>query len=166
MKKEDKWPCNYCKEFGHWIKDCPKGKKKQQANSAHDGENDYLVNGTQGQSMNDAWYVDTGATLHMTHKKELLENYQEIEPKEIYLGEDHSIQAVGIGEVKLKMEVEGKINNWRVQNVHYVPRIHEKNSHVSVKEKVRIVIDGPHLEMLDKTSGKTMGKAIMKKGKI
>lgn len=142
--------CNFCKKKSHfekdcWIKDpnkapkycetCGKGnhsteqcfRRKKQANLAEkiieeDEEGVYLLDGEKGP--NDVnWYIDSGATQHMTFQKELLINYQDLPTEEISLGNGSSIAAIGKGDIKLNLIVPGAEKFSTFKDVLYVPKL-------------------------------------------
>ena len=50
------------------------------------------------------WLVDTGASSHMTQRRELLTDYKEFEnPEKVNLGDGCFVDAVGVGNIYLKM---------------------------------------------------------------
>ena len=52
--------------------------------------------------LNNGWYVDSGATRHMTFQKNLLLGFVEFnKPSRIYLGDNRVISATGEGKVKI-----------------------------------------------------------------
>ena len=52
--------------------------------------------------LNNGWYVDSGATRHMTFQKNLLLDFVEFNKlSRIYLGDDRVISATGEGKVKI-----------------------------------------------------------------
>ena len=125
---QDKWPCNYCKEFGHWKKDCPKLKAQANIASGLESENEHdeeLGFAYTSSSLNipddNSWYVDSGASMHMTHSKENLEEYKEIKPIQIYLGNNHIVYARGIGKLKLIFEIDGIPTPFLMEKVYFVP---------------------------------------------
>ena len=83
--------CNYCKQEGHWVKDCPKSrhnkKRPHQPGAA-------IISAAHLAIDSDHWCLDSGATEHMTFDKSELLNYIELEkPKEIAFGGGH----IGLG---------------------------------------------------------------------
>ena len=44
-------------------------------------------------------------------------------PQEIVLGDGHTLDAVGVGNVVLNLVVDGKIKKRRLRNVLYVPKL-------------------------------------------
>ena len=69
--------------------------------------------------------MDSGASSHMTYKKEFLSEYQEFkEPEKVKLGDGRTVQAIGIRKVHIDMEF--KISNKKrcvMHNVLFVPNL-------------------------------------------
>jgi hypothetical protein len=84
-----------------------------------DGEN-VLVMG----KYNDisGWLIDSGATHHITNDKSLLVNYHEIDRQSINGVSQHgTVYAIGEGDVKLSVNMNGKVKRVRITSVWYVP---------------------------------------------
>ena len=98
----NKIKCDYCKKKGHIAWDCYKKKRddaeKEKGNLANQyKENEYNVTlpeiALKLSRDNDKsdWWIDSGASQHMTHEKSNLLNYEAFKsPIEIKLA-DHSI---------------------------------------------------------------------------
>jgi hypothetical protein len=68
-----------------------------------------------------AWYVDSGASIHMSCNKDWFENYHETNNgANIYLGDDRSHQVKGYGDVPMTLP-NGCVK--QIHNVMYVPGI-------------------------------------------
>jgi hypothetical protein len=116
VKRKD--TCSYCGKFGHHARDCYRRKyhESKHRNKRHTG---HFVEG--GETMNDefknlrlfisdvalsteiddsnAWYVDSGVSIHMSCNKDWFENYHETNNgANIYLGDDRSHQVKGYGD--------------------------------------------------------------------
>ncbi|KAL4271204.1 hypothetical protein GQ457_13G028940 [Hibiscus cannabinus] len=51
----------------------------------------------------DIWLIDSGATYHMTSRREWFHNYEPISGGSVYSCNDHALDIVGVGTIKLKM---------------------------------------------------------------
>lgn len=80
-ERKKRWPCNICKQKGHWANDCPKNYRNQ--TSRDDSEkidpnkieaktlaNVILNTGQIGKELKDKWLADSGTTSHMSNNKE------------------------------------------------------------------------------------------------
>ena len=71
-----------------------------------------------------SWIVDSGATSHLCNDKSMFTVFDSLEnPQEIVLGDGHTLDAVGVGDVVLNVVVDGKIKKRRLRDVLYVPRL-------------------------------------------
>jgi hypothetical protein len=127
-------------KFGHYSRDWYRRKyhESKHRNIRHTGHFD-----DGGETMNDdfknlklfisyvalfakiddsnAWFVYSGASIHMSCNKNWFENYHETSNgANIYLGDDHSHQIRGYGDVSVTLP-NGCVK--QIQNVMYVPSI-------------------------------------------
>ena len=70
------------------------------------------------------WLVDSGASRHMTSKREILTNYREFDkPEKVGLGDGHTVDAVGEGNVLVNMQLEEhEPRESMIFKVLYVPK--------------------------------------------
>ena len=47
--------------------------------------------------------MDSGATWHMTPRREWFHQYEPISGGSVFMGDDHALEIAGIGTIKLKM---------------------------------------------------------------
>ena len=124
-------------EVGHFPRDCPQ-KKHDHSRPAHNAEtaeekcSESDSNGVFAASANSGdspwmgkWLVDSGASSHMTREKQLLMDYQEFaKPEKVGLGDGRMVEAVGVGNVRLKMLFKVSEPKRAVMyNVLYVPKL-------------------------------------------
>ncbi|KAE8715084.1 1-phosphatidylinositol-3-phosphate 5-kinase FAB1B [Hibiscus syriacus] len=51
----------------------------------------------------DIWLIDSGATYHMTSRREWFHHYEPVSGGSVYSCNDHALEIVGVGTIKLKM---------------------------------------------------------------
>ncbi|CAL8122065.1 unnamed protein product [Prunus armeniaca] len=84
-----------------------------------DGESkETLLLACHGDSMDDVWYLDSGASKHMTGNKNLFSSLSEIDHGQVTIGDARAYKIRGVGEVSFKSK-SGKIE--KMAEVYYVP---------------------------------------------
>ena len=51
----------------------------------------------------DVWLIDSRATWNITPRREWFHQYEPISGESVFMGDDHALEIVGIGTIKLKM---------------------------------------------------------------
>lgn len=106
LSKEElsKVTCYYCNKKGHFANKCfkrihDKNKEGEEAHHTQEG-NEYLFSSSTTTHLDNLWYLDSGATMHMAYKRNIFKNYTKLEkPRMVKMG-DHNIQkGIGIGDV-------------------------------------------------------------------
>ncbi|GAU45981.1 hypothetical protein TSUD_401210 [Trifolium subterraneum] len=104
----DPFYCFNCWKTGHMSKKCRNPKRPKPANLAHINVNvadePYtcmiteinMVGGTDG------WWIDTGATRHVCYDRAMFKTYMNAENKKVQMGNTHTSDVAGIGDVVLK----------------------------------------------------------------
>ena len=73
------------------------------------------------------WWIDSGASQHMTPNKEELLHYQKFsKPVEINLADNSVLYAYGAGDVHLRVFDGGSHNDILLEKVLYVPKMKKK----------------------------------------
>ncbi|CAI5981405.1 unnamed protein product [Closterium sp. NIES-64] len=125
--------CHYCGKAGHFWRECRKrpsdwtpSKARNHEGNAHtaSGEADdssesiVLLAGDGNNTPSDAWFLDTGATQHMTHSASFLTNVgAPRDVKRVVFGNNKSLPVVGVGSTRLIVD-SGPVD---ITNVLHVP---------------------------------------------
>lgn len=108
--------CNFCKMPGHMWRDCYKLKRKEEAKKTGAKHHALMALPNQEKFCRTIWIVDSGCTLHLTPRKEWIQNYRSFAtPLSIRVGNDELIYAYGSGDIEAK--------GFTVSPVYYVPLI-------------------------------------------
>ena len=123
--------CWTCDEVGHIQWFCPKCKEKSQHRakvtedefeSDSDGEGAFSVS---DEVPEDKWLMDSGASSHMTPKREYFTKYRSFStPEKVSLGDGRVVEAVGVGTFRLNMLF--KVSNSKravMYDVLHVPKL-------------------------------------------
>jgi hypothetical protein len=111
-KDMSKVRCFVCHKFGHYAGQCPNKKKKQTTASTtveefstkFDKEFSLVVCISTRTTHSDMWYIDSGASRHMTGVREHLTDLTQIGDVEVVLGDDRVVKAVGCGTISFQRE--------------------------------------------------------------
>ena len=131
--------CFYCGKKSHIAKFCFKRKnnEKESANNTkvHDHGDEYAFmsdevdeyammasNVSCNASVSDG-IVDSGATSHMAPVRNCFQSYNLISPKNVILGDDTVLQAIGRGTVVVDTEVKGRVKTITIKDVLHVPKL-------------------------------------------
>ena len=129
--------CHYCKKKGHFARDCFKKKADQKKPPSAEFANKIeevsvthpeVALATGGASMQaDGWWIDSGASQHMTHEKGGMENYSTFrKPLQVRIADNTILYAYGKGNIGLTVFNENETVNITLKDVLYVPKLRNK----------------------------------------
>jgi hypothetical protein len=105
-----KFPCNKCKQLGHWAADCPQKQKhtgsrigKLAVEKNTNAFLAYVMEASRASSVDtDTWYCNSGATQHITPNKYYFVSYTKFANPE----------TIALGKINVQMEAwsQGTIN--------------------------------------------------------
>ena len=129
-KGAKKFKCYYCGKVGHKKSECWKRKKdleKRQNGSgstpaaqASTASDNVFVTGV-GSLGAENWYLDSGATKHMTRVKSWFSDFKESSACPVFVGNGMALQCVGTGSISCAMLVDGNSVSGKLADVWYVP---------------------------------------------
>ena len=139
-KDKGKPYCKHCRFTGHTREECRKyaakvaegkGEKAgdEKANIARDDEpiRTFVAQGDSPRrgDLSNEWVIDSGATRSMSSKRSWFHTYRELAaPRRVWLGDNSSIEAVGVGQILTEMCAAGHWSHVMLQDVLYVPKLH------------------------------------------
>ena len=125
--------CFYCNEKGHFIRNCQKWikdgkpskseKKSQKLREAMTVESFVSVTNQFRIEKESDWFVDNGATVHVTKDRQIFKEFREFNEKREIKTANGNLEAVGEGTVPVEMLIKGRWHQKKLLNVWYVPNI-------------------------------------------
>ncbi|CAI5460024.1 unnamed protein product [Closterium sp. Yama58-4] len=148
-----------------WRPPCsPEGVPEESPSGArvrrrsHTTESIVLLAGDGTNTPNDAWFLDTGATQHMTHSASFLTNVgAPRDVKRVVFGNNKSLPVVGVGSTRLIVD-GGPVD---ITNVLHVPGLKVNLLSVTqlAKKDVKVTIDGETMNLFWK--GKQFAQGVL-----
>ncbi|ELR23716.1 copialike pol polyprotein, partial [Acanthamoeba castellanii str. Neff] len=134
----DETTCHYCHKPGHWRNKCLKLNWGDGGDGGGGGGDSHKVNAAQAQhesdedeeiilsiaNQTDQWYLDSGATCHVTCRCELLHNYQPSRSTiNLVLGNDFKCCVKGTGTIHATIVVDSTMKTIVLMDVYYAPEL-------------------------------------------
>ncbi|KAJ7551718.1 hypothetical protein O6H91_06G026000 [Diphasiastrum complanatum] len=149
--------CKYCKRTNHDIKDCRflkhnEAKKKMQQDGGSDfaktSQEEPTLLMIQDLPIRDDWYLDSGASQHMTACKFLCEDLTQANSKYVYFGDSNALEIGGKGSIRLYLRKLTLLENV----LYYVPRLTNNLLSVSkfTDQGCKALFDSKQCTILDK----------------
>ena len=110
--------CYECRDFGHISKNCPKKNTKcnEFKSKTHGLYTAFTTN-----AGNDDWYIDSGASAHMSMKRDCLTSLNQPVKSEIVCANNSRLSVKGIGDMKLQVAVQKDVKDVSINNILYIP---------------------------------------------
>ena len=108
--------CFGCNGYGHFSKNCPKkyNKTKEKNEQNHVLLTSYKSRDTKG---SDDWFIDSGASAHMTWNKHNLINVRSAINNEVVVANNNILKIQNVGDVRLTVSVHNESQNVLIKNV-------------------------------------------------
>ena len=115
--------CFHCGKLGHRIANC---RKKIAEDKSKNGSSDKSLIAAAFRLGTDtnSWFVDSGATGHFSSRREWFYEYTPTQESEIVIANGATITVMGKGNIKVQLEVDGKLSNATIKDVSYVPNLY------------------------------------------
>lgn len=138
--------CYNCRKRGHIARNCrfksqDHGKSdsnekngRRSDNSAASKRNENLLTFSESAfttgfpssiSDEDVWIMDSGASAHMTYRRDILVNF-EVTDSSVVLSDNKTLEVKGKGTVRIKKLLNGCWENATINNVLYIPELKKK----------------------------------------
>eukprot|EP00253_Pinus_taeda_P016979 PITA_16979 len=132
--------CFHCHELDHFATNCPVKKSKKKPSGGDAGEalasqfelDLFLISCMVSSMMGSVWYLDSGASFHMTDNKELFSDLEEKDLQmHIDMGDDGKYIVTGLARITFQREHGAPLT---LTNVMYVPKLKKNLVYFSILE--------------------------------
>jgi len=130
-RAKQKFPCNKCKQLGHWTTGCPQkqqhagdGGGKSAAKKNADAFPVHVMGASRASSVDaDSWYCDISATWHIMPNKHYFVSYTKFaNPEMIMLGKKNLLmQVYSQGVINVQMFHNSIWHDTTLKNIWYLP---------------------------------------------
>ena len=147
---KSKITCYKCQKKGHFARECRGERKVTPENQRDTHEGNYSAfSVSESNSLmnldNEVWIFDSGATSHMTHRRDFFAVFQEPNNNAIVvLGNGQELSVKGKGDVKIKKLINGEWYDSIITEVLYVPNLNKNlfSEGIIAKKGMKIVKEG------------------------
>lgn len=145
--------CGYCKQKGHWWRECPK-RKSMSSESAMICDLTALFTTSMDQDKH-VWLSDSGASVHMTYHREWFSKLEPVQRQEtVKVANNKIIQVVGVGVIDVEAFVDGKWVDRQITDVYYIPELRRNLLSVGalLKRGFRMVYENDSCEIRSRSN--------------
>lgn len=123
-KTKQKGKCFKCGSTEHWKRDCKAFSSDKSKSSSKDGEKGFLGSVSPALNESEAWYQDSGATSHMSNRRDWFVDYMELpKPIDVLLGNGEYMRAIGQGYMNAVVYDGEQWKEKIMHNVLYAPKL-------------------------------------------
>ncbi|KAG5896184.1 hypothetical protein JTB14_016959 [Gonioctena quinquepunctata] len=155
-KNKDDIICYRCKQPGHFMSKCPQFNQNKGTDKQTKGAFNVVFLNTNFN--NNDWYLDSGASVHLTCRQDWLLNQREPIVKDIMIANNSKITVKSSGEVDILTKVGKENFEIEIQNAQYVPELATNLLSISTSRDVHIIekernADSVHFFVEENTEG-------------
>ena len=132
--------------------------EKEKANSANVQE--VFFSGSQ-RPQDSLWYLDSGASIHMTYQREVFEDLKTNNTK-IVLADGSTVEAVGVGIAEIPLLLDGEHATVKLSQVHYCPDLDSNLLSLGTLESKGLTWSSGKGSMLIRNGNKTIMEGFRK----
>lgn len=143
--------CHKCKQLGHYKNQCENTQKSKESK----GSNAFSAVFLSGNFNSTDWYVDSGASCHLTSKKDwLLNTTKQQQVDEIIIADKSKVPVEGCGDVQITTVVGDTEHEISVNGVLYVPNLATNLLSVSqlLTKGNKVIFDDKHCSIYNQKS--------------
>ena len=117
--------CKKCGKKGHWFKECEeKSEKPQTGGRKHENITLVFNLGNLDSNLSNKWVIDSGASSHMSHKREWFSELSVFSKRiSCTVGDGNKVEVVGVGTVPFISIVEGREMVGELKDVLFIPSL-------------------------------------------
>lgn len=162
VSKSEELKCYNCGKSGHWKMDCKLLKSRPDQGKSVIAR--AMITKEMAETAcltleDEDWYLDSGATKHMTNQRRFFDKFLEFKhPEKIGLADGTGIDAIGIGEVIFCVNRGDHEEGIRLRNVLYVPDLSMNlfSPRMTCQKGYNVLLESQKCSVIDSLTGETV----------